>query len=41
MKKILYISSNDTEYFNGGAIGTKKIIEVMVPPLKIGIVPTF
>lgn len=29
MKKILYISSNDPEYFNGGAIGTKKIIEAL------------
>lgn len=29
MKKILYISSNDPEYLNGGAIGTKKIIETL------------
>lgn len=27
MKNILYISSNDPNYFNGGAIGTKKFIE--------------
>lgn len=27
MKRILYISSNDPEYFNGGAIGTKKFVE--------------
>lgn len=27
MKKILYISSNDPEYYNGGAIGTRKFIK--------------
>lgn len=29
VKKVLYISSNDPEYLNGGAIGTKKIIETL------------
>lgn len=29
MKRILYISSCDPEYLNGGAIGTKKIIETL------------
>ena len=29
MKNILYISSCDPEYSNGGAIGTRKIIETL------------
>lgn len=29
MKNILYITSNDPEYSNGGAIGTKKILETL------------
>lgn len=29
IKRILYISSNDPDYFNGGALGTQKIIKVL------------